>query len=207
MRYPYLRTILAAGALALAASAQAGDLTVIDWGGAIQSAHRQAMYEPFIKASGKPLVAGEWNGEMAKISTMVESNTVSWDLVQLDGAEMLQGCEAGLFEKPDWARLGFKPEVIDGAAAECGVGTLVWAMGLGYNAARLAEAPKGWADFWDVKKFPGKRGLRKRAEMTLEIALLADGVPAKNVYALLATREGVDRAFRKLDAIKPHIQW
>lgn len=36
---------------------------------------------------------------------------------------------------------------------------------------------------------------------------MADGVPTKEVYQVLATKEGQDRAFRKLDQIKPHIQW
>ncbi|WP_134587844.1 extracellular solute-binding protein, partial [Pseudomonas aeruginosa] len=65
----------------------------------------------------------------------------------------------------------------------------------------------GWADFWDVKKYPGKRGLRRGAKFTLEFALLADGVAKEDVYTLLGTEEGVQRAFRKLDQIKPDIQW
>ena len=58
-----------------------------------------------------------------------------------------------------------------------------------------------------MKKFPGKRALRKQPEYALESALLADGVAAKDVYATLATPAGVDRAFKKLDALKPNIQW
>lgn len=58
-----------------------------------------------------------------------------------------------------------------------------------------------------MSKFPGKRGMRKTAKYTLEAALLADGVAAKDVYATLATPAGVDRAFKKLDALKPNIQW
>jgi len=53
----------------------------------------------------------------------------------------------------------------------------------------------------------GKRGMRRGAKMALEIALQADGVPVKDVYKVLATKEGVDRAFRKLDELKPHILW
>lgn len=78
---------------------------------------------------------------------------------------------------------------------------------MAYNADKLKTAPTSWADFWDTKKFPGKRGLRKGAKYTLEFALMADGVAPKDVYQVLGTKEGVDRAFKKLDELKPSIQW
>ena len=58
------------------------------------------------------------------------------------------------------------------------------------------------ADFFDLGKFPGKRGMRKGAKANLEMALMADGVPAAEVYTVLGTDEGVDRAFAKLDTSK-----
>ena len=36
---------------------------------------------------------------------------------------------------------------------------------------------------------------------------MADGVAPKDVYGVLATKEGQDRAFKKLDEIKSSIQW
>ncbi|MFX5756156.1 extracellular solute-binding protein, partial [Acinetobacter baumannii] len=69
------------------------------------------------------------------------------------------------------------------------------------------DAPKGWADFFDTKKIPGKRALRQGPKTTLEIALMADGVAPKDVYKVLATDEGVDRAFKKLDTIKGDLVW
>ena len=91
---------------------------------------------------------------------------------------------------------------------ECGVGTIVWAHVIAYDADRIkGEGPKNWADFWNVKKWPGKRALRKNAKPSLEIALLADGVPASDVYKVLSSEAGVQRAFKKLDELKPHLQW
>ncbi|MEL6078769.1 extracellular solute-binding protein, partial [Stenotrophomonas maltophilia] len=75
------------------------------------------------------------------------------------------------------------------------------------NADKLKAPPGSWADFWDTKQFPGKRGLRKGAKYTLEFALMADGVPRDQVYQVLRQPGGVDRAFRKLDQIKTQIQW
>jgi putative spermidine/putrescine transport system substrate-binding protein len=90
---------------------------------------------------------------------------------------------------------------------DCGVGAFVWSTVLAYNAKRLREAPRNWADFWDVQRFPGKRGLRKGARYNLEIALLSDGVRRRDVYHLLATSAGVERAFQRLEQLKPHIVW
>ena len=43
--------------------------------------------------------------------------------------------------------------------------------------------------------------------MNLEFALMADGVPREQVYSLLKTQAGVDRAFKKLDTIKKDVVW
>ena len=67
------------------------------------------------------------------------------------------------------------------------------------------EAPKTIADFFDVKKFPGKRGMHTWANAVIEMALVADGVDPKDVYKVMDTQEGIDRAFKKIDAIKDHV--
>jgi putative spermidine/putrescine transport system substrate-binding protein len=77
---------------------------------------------------------------------------------------------------------GKTEDYVKGAIQPCGVGFFVWSTVLAYNADKLASAPTSWADFWDTKKFPGKRGLRKGAKYTLEFALMADGVAPKDVY-------------------------
>jgi putative spermidine/putrescine transport system substrate-binding protein len=205
-----LSTILAGVAavgLGPAEPAQARDLTIVSWGGAYQAAQRQAYFEPFQKAAGVAMLEEEYNGEMAKIKAMVETNNVTWDVVQVEAPELVRGCEEGLFERIDWARVGGQGIFIPAAVSDCGVGTIVWSTVLAYDADKLKDGPKSWADFWDVERFPGKRALRKTAKITLEFALLADGVPPQEVYQVLGTPEGVERAFRKLDELKPHIQW
>ena len=47
------------------------------------------------------------------------------------------------------------------------------------------------ADFFDTEKYPGKRGLRKNPKANLEMALMADGVAADDVYSVLETEEGL----------------
>ncbi|MFS2126893.1 ABC transporter substrate-binding protein [Pseudomonas sp. Pseusp97] len=201
---------LAALTLGVAFAAQsmaATDLTVVSFGGANKNAQVKAFYGPYEKSTGNKIVAGEYNGEMAKVKAMVDTNSVSWDLVEVESPELARGCDEGLFETIDPAILGKAEDYVPGAVSNCGVGFFVWSTVLAYNADKLKSAPTSWADFWDTQKFPGKRGLRKGAKYTLEFALMADGVAPKDVYKVLATKEGQDRAFKKLDQIKPNIQW
>ncbi|MEP9319969.1 ABC transporter substrate-binding protein [Pseudomonas sp. LABIM340] len=201
---------LAALTLGVAFAAQsmaATDLTVVSFGGANKNAQVKAFYGPYEKSTGNKIVAGEYNGEMAKVKAMVDTNSVSWDLVEVESPELARGCDEGLFETIDPAILGKAEDYVPGAVSNCGVGFFVWSTVLAYNADKLKTAPTSWADFWDTQKFPGKRGLRKGAKYTLEFALMADGVAPKDVYKVLATKEGQDRAFKKLDQIKPNIQW
>ena len=197
---------LLAAALAVGL-AHAGELTVVNFGGANGNAQKAAYVEPFEKASGNKVVVVEYNGEMAKLKAMVEAKKVSWDLVELESGELGRACDEGLIEKLDVTKFGKKSDFMPEAVHECGLGAFVWSTVLGYNADKLKVAPQNWADFWNVSKFPGKRGMRKGARYNVEFALMADGVPTKDVYKVLATKEGVERAFKKLDQLKANIQW
>lgn len=192
---------------AVAMQAQAESLTVISFGGTNKDAQDKAFYKPFIAAGKGNIEAGEYNGEMARIRAMVETSQIGWDVVELETPELKRGCEEGLFETLDWSKLGGKTDLIPAAVSECGAGIFVWSTVLTYDAQKLKKGPTSWADFWDVKTFPGKRALRKSAKYTLEIALMADGVKREDVYNVLATPQGVDRAFKKLDQLKPYVQW
>jgi len=188
-------------------SAQATDITIISFGGANTQAQIEAMYKPWQAKTGHKIIVGEYNGEMARVKAMVDTNSVSWHLIDSETPELVRGCEEGMFEELDTAAFLNEADFLEGALTPCGVGFFVWSMVIGYDKARLASPPNGWQDFWDVAKIPGKRGLRKGAKYTLEFALMADGVPANEVYQVLATQAGQDRAFAKLDELKPHIQW
>lgn len=194
-------------AASLPALAEESSLTVISFGGATKVAQQAAYFQPFEKSGAAKVVAGEYNGELSKIKAMVDVGHVSWDVVEVESPELIRGCEAGLFERMDPAILGEQSSYLPGTVSECGVASYVWSMVLAYNAQKLTTGPSSWADFWDTKQFPGKRGLRKGAKYTLEVALLADGVSRDDLYTVLGTPEGVDRAFRKLDEIKKNIQW
>ncbi|MDR6711107.1 putative spermidine/putrescine transport system substrate-binding protein [Pseudomonas hunanensis] len=203
------RSALCAALLTLAlGSAQAApQMVVVGYGGAGQKAQDVAIFQPFSAQEGSKLIQSEYNGEMARIQVMADTGNVDWDVVQIEGPDLMRGCEEGIYEPLDWQKLGHASELIADAAQECGSAVLVWSVAIAYDKARLAQAPTSWADFWDVQKYPGKRGLRKRAVYNLEFALLADGVKVEDVYQVLSTPAGVDRAFAKLSELKPYIQW
>ena len=148
------RSIFRHSALALgllgAAQAMAADLTVISFGGANKEAQTKAFYQPWEAAGKGKVIAGEYNGEMAKVKAMVDTNSVSWHLVEVESPELTRGCDEGLFEELDPALFGNPDDFIDGAIKPCGVGFFVWSTVLAYNADKLKTAPTGWADFWDT---------------------------------------------------------
>jgi len=201
-----LKPVLLAVSALLALPAMAENLTVVNFGGANGAAQKVAYMAPFEKSGGK-VTSVEYNGEQAKIKAMVEAKNVTWDVVEVESPDLSRGCDEGLFETIDWSKIGNKADFQKAAVHECGVGTFVWSTVMAYDGDKLKTAPTTWADFWDVKKFPGKRGLRKGARYNLEFALMADGVKPADVYKVLATKDGADRAFKKLADLKPNIQW
>ena len=187
--------------------AAAGDITVISFGRADQAALTRAYYGAFRKSTGIAVKSASYDGQTTELEQMVKAGKTVWDVMQVESRTLQLGCQAGLFEKLDHGRTADEKDFIPGAISDCGVGIFAWSVALAYDADKVRGAPASWADFWNVKKYPGKRGLRRSAKYTLEIALLSDGVPAGEVYMLLATPQGVDRAFGRLERIKSDILW
>jgi putative spermidine/putrescine transport system substrate-binding protein len=206
-----MKRLLATTALAvllMPTAAFAGDeLTVVSWGGAYSASQKAAYVDPY-NAMGNKVTETEYNGEVAKIKAMVEAKAITWDVVDTDTATALQGCAEGALEVIDWKKLGLdKSKFIGGDLLECAVPTIVYGTVFGYDTTKLKDGPTTVMDYFDTKKFPGKRGMWKNPTNNLEWALFADGVDAKDVYKVLGTPEGVDRAFKKLDTIKADIVW
>jgi putative spermidine/putrescine transport system substrate-binding protein len=187
--------------------AEARDLTVVSYGEIYQDVQRRVYFDPFRHQTGIPLREETWtsNGNINALRSQARGGNPTWDVVAVEPNEFHIGCDEGLFERLDYARIGGKERYIDDAVHHCGVGTVSASYVLGYDRYKVKESPKSWADFFDTRKYPGKRSMRSGPTSTLEIALMADGVPLSEVYKVLETSEGVDRAFRKLDIIKQDI--
>ncbi len=201
-----MRRALIGMAVALAASAaHADELTIVNWGGPFTDAMRKAAYEPFSKETGTKVLEDTWNGGVGTLRAQVEGGASTWDVIEVEAEELRAGCEEGLLEKLDWKAIADQADFLPGWSNECGVGTILASWGVAWDGKKFAEGPKSWADFFDLDKFPGKRGFRKGPKHVLEFALLADGVPKEQLYEVLSTDEGADRAFKKLDTIKDQI--
>ncbi len=199
---------LGAGVAAAGTAASARDLTVVGWGGSSQAAQQRVYYRPFTEQTRIPVLEDSWSGGLGILRARVQAGNPTWDVVQVESDELQIGCDEGLYERMDWAALGGREAFMPEAVSDCGVGSVVWSVGLAYDGARLRQGgPASWADFWDLQRFPGQRTLRRGPKYTLEIALMSDGVPAAEVYRVLRTPAGVERAFRRLDQIRSGIVW
>ncbi len=215
MRSVFKLTTLAVAGIALvgvtgtAPSYAQDKLIATSWGGAYSMSQREAYYKPFAKETGITVLEDEWDGSMAKVRAMVETNNYTTHVIDAETSDVLQGCDDGTLAEIDYDMLGGRDLFIDGAALDCGVGTITWSTIYAYDGDVFPEGgarPTTMADLFDVENFPGARALYRNPNPTLTFALIADGVPTAEVHELLGTDEGIDRAFRKLDEIKPHVK-
>ncbi len=203
----------AAGAI-FASTAMATEITVVSWGGAYTKSQVEAYHKPWNAKTGNTVLSEDYSGGLAEIKSQVEAGNVTWDLVDVELSDAIRGCDEGLLETIDPSILPDAPDgtkamedFIPGSITECAIPTIVWSTIVAYDTSKMPNGPTTIGDFFDTAKFPGKRGLRKGPKANLEMALAADGVAAADVYDVLDTPEGVDRAFAKLDTIKADTVW
>ncbi|MBV8523444.1 MAG: extracellular solute-binding protein [Acetobacteraceae bacterium] len=211
----HARTLMAVLAMAATCSPVAArEFTIVSRSGAWDQAQHQVYFAPFTFATGIAIDPQTWPGAAApggpsgidSLREQVKSGSPAWDLVQMENEALQPACDEGLLEKLDWSAIGGREHYLPQGVSDCGVGAVIYTYVLAWDRDKLQGAPT-WADFWDVTKYPGKRGLRRGARTNLEFALLADGVAPGDVYKVLRTSDGVDRAFHKLDQLRPYILW
>ncbi len=206
--------ILTTALVGFAVAASAQEVTVMSWGGAYTKSQVEAYQKPFTALTGIKVNSVDADNPATPIKAQVEANNVTVDVADVEYSDAIRLCDEGLLEEIDPSILPPAPDgtpalqdFIPGAVTDCAVASIVWSTAVAYNTDNVNGTPTTIADFFDIAKYPGKRGLRKSAKATLEMALMADGVPAAEVYNVLETPEGVDRAFAKLDTIKSDIIW
>ena len=180
-----------------------GQVRVVGFGGSGQDAQRRAYFEPFSRLSGITVqdIAG---ADINKVKAMVDTGNVEWDVVQLGRSTVKSLNKKGdYFEKIDY-------DLIDTANIDpiyrydYAQDMLVWAEVMAYRTDAFKGAvPSGWAEFWDLKRFPGDRtmlGAGSGNSPELEFALMAAGVPADKVYPM-----DIAKAFASYDKIKASV--
>lgn len=190
---------------ALPARAADKTVTIASWGGSYQEAQSKALFEPASANTGV-VVRQETYGGMSDVRLQVQTGAVIFDIVASGSGSAARAGAEGLLEELDYTVIDvsdFYPELY---SKHC-VGGDVFSTVYAWNTATYGETgPQSWADFWDVEKFPGSRAYRDKVAGALEPALMADGVPPDQVYAVLSSKEGIARAIDKIRALKPHIE-
>ncbi len=171
-------------------------LTWASTGGQFQEDEKTALQQPFTAKTGTTFTNVS-PAEVAQVKTMVTAGKATWDLANMSWIYAGAYCDK-LFEKLNDPAID-RSKFPAGTTGDCFVPTYRYANIFSYNADLFPAAkPTTIKDFFDVKKFPGKRVVFDYPKAgLLEAALVADGVPAAQVYPL-----DLDRAFKKLDTIK-----
>jgi putative spermidine/putrescine transport system substrate-binding protein len=191
-----------AGIASRAAQAAEQPVTYFTYGGAWKQAIAGAFFDPFTKKTGIPVQYQEPYA-FAKLRAMHEAKAQQIDIAGLSGMDVYIAGRMKMITPIDWSivdRSALDPQQLH---HENVIGVSSQSMNICYSKKKWpgAERPSSWADFWNVEKFPGRRALRRDAFWTMEAAAKADGIKDDAFYPL-----DVDRVFRSLDRIKPHIK-
>jgi putative spermidine/putrescine transport system substrate-binding protein len=181
------------------AAAQEKVLYVNTWGGAWEEAAKEALFAPFTRETGIEIrtVAPV---SFAKLAAQVRTGVYEFDVTTLGVAELGRAAQAKLLAEPDKSILD-PAKLWPQATAMNGVASHAFANIIAYRNEKFPNGLNDWADFWDVGKNPGSRSLQRYAARVLAMALLADGVSPDKLFPY-----DLDRAFKSLDRIKPHIR-
>jgi len=180
-------------------------ITISSAGGTVADGLRAAQWGPAATKLGFVVREETTSDGLAALKLQVQSGSVTSDIVHLGSGEGASAGKDGLLTPIDYSVIDAKSVPAGAAAKYCfpfdSYGTV-----LAWNTATYGEnGPKSWADFWDVKKFPGRRAMRANAQAQLEIALLADGVAKEDIYKILSTPEGLKRAVDKIAQLRPAV--
>lgn len=225
-----LKTVLkgAAGVVALSVGAASADshggmaneMTIVSWGGAYQQSQINAYHNPYMERNdGVTIITDESSAEaVARMRAMSEANNVTWDVVDVVASDAMRLCDEGLALEIDAdTQLAAAPDGTpasedfgDMIVSECFIPQIVYSTTFGYRTDMVPEgvdAPTGACAVFDTATYPGRRALERRPIGNMEWALLCDGVAMEDVYDVLETDEGVERAFAMLDTIKDQTVW
>ena len=208
---------MASGAAVMTTAQDRISLTVVSWGGAYTASQQRAYHEPWMEQKPNVQIVNDDGSAnaLAGLRAQSQAGNITWDLVDMLPSDAQLACDEGIVMPIDHdAMLAPAPDgtpasqdFFPGSMGECFIPQIVYSTVLTFNTTQWPEgqAPSTIEDLFDLENFPGRRALQDRPGTNLEWALYADGVAPEDIYDVLATPEGVDRAFAKLDTIKDHI--
>ncbi len=182
-------------------------LTVTTWAGEYGRAQASALFQPYGDMADVDVRISQYNGGLDELREAVSTKTFRGDVIDFELPDAIAACNQDLLETlspPD-----DPDDFVSGAIGKCWIGSVIYSRLIGYAPETFAgNPPEKLEDFFDLQNFPGPRGLRRNsAKYNLEMALLADGVAAKDVYTVLGSDDGISRALKKIQTIRPAIVW
>jgi len=197
-----LAAALLAGTTAFAGIAHATDLNVATYGGTWTDAAKAAYWDAYQAESGNKIVGGLTDDSLGGIRAVAATKPSKWDVMEADMLVGSEACSEGLVLPIDKAKLPVD-DFIPNSIQECGVASATIGSVMVFNKDKYgANEPKTWQDFWDTKRFPGKRAMSRYVQSVAVAALLADGVPPAKVKEELRKPESRERILKKLSEIK-----
>lgn len=187
--------------------AGSGEVVVFSYGGSFTEGIRRYVYEPFTKTTGIKVVDVVADLAEPQVKAMHQAGRVDWDVAYIVVQNYPTMHDAGMFAPVDYTL--WDQESLEGTPSRARLkdAILVFQTAgvLAYDERVFpGGGPQNWMDFWDVKKFPGARGLEALlGKHTIPVALLAAGLPHQDIWPL--TDDKLDRAFEKLNQIKPYV--
>jgi putative spermidine/putrescine transport system substrate-binding protein len=208
----------AAAAALLSSAALAQDMTIVSWGGAYSKSQLKAYHEPYMALNpGVNIINDESSPEaVAKLRAMSETGNVTWDVVDVVAADAMRLCDEGLAIEYDPDEMlapapDGTPASVDFGdliVSECFIPNIVYSTTFGYRTDMVGDTPPtSVCAVFDLEAYPGKRSLEKRPLNNVEWALLCDGVAQEDLYDVLSSDGGIERALAKLDTIKDQVVW
>jgi len=208
----------AAAAALLSSAALAQDMTIVSWGGAYSKSQLKAYHEPYMALNpGVNIINDESSPEaVAKLRAMSETGNVTWDVVDVVAADAMRLCDEGLaIEYDPDEMLAAAPDGTPASedfgeliVSECFIPNIVYSTTFGYRTDMVGDTPPtSVCAIFDLEAYPGKRSLEKRPLNNVEWALLCDGVAQDDLYDVLSSDGGIERALAKLDTIKDQVVW
>ena len=202
-----LSKLLLALTFAFSITSSAFAVVVASWGGAYTESQKLGYGDPSAKKLGIPINWVDYSGGLSEVKAQKEAGAITWDIMDVYAMDTINGCDEGLFVEFNFDK-DFPPAP-DGTPAsqdffttmpsKCAVGNILYSWTYGYHDEKIgSNKPKTIKDFFNTKKWPGKRGIYKTAMHNLEMALAADGVVSGKLYDILETDAGLERAFNKI---------
>jgi putative spermidine/putrescine transport system substrate-binding protein len=188
------------------AGAQTKTVNVSSFGGVVQEYQTRLFAQPFEAKTGIKVNIGP-NASLALAKLQNASGApAQWDIISLSGAEYIESIAQKLIVPYDYSIIdptNIVPEYKESHAVKFALFLFVMA----WDKRQIPDdrAPETPAEFWDTDRYKGKRSLYSGISGggTLEMALLADGVPLNQLYPL-----DIDRALRSLERLgRGNIIW